>query len=188
MIARMSRTLVIVDVQNDFCPGGSLATDRGNEVARDVAKLVRTQDYDFIVATQDWHIDPKGHFSEDPDFVDTWPVHCVADTEGAAMHAALADAPIDTFFHKGAYTAAYSGFEAECVDDGATLAEWLREREISELDIVGIATDHCVRATAIDALREGFTVNVLESYCSPVSEERAKKTFAELREAGAKVV
>ncbi|WP_431832812.1 isochorismatase family protein [Corynebacterium striatum] len=89
----MSRTLVIVDVQNDFCPGGSLATDRGSEVARDVAKLVRTQDYDFIVATQDWHIDPKGHFSEDPDFVDTWPVHCVADTEGAAMHAALADAP-----------------------------------------------------------------------------------------------
>lgn len=188
MLARMSKTLVIVDVQNDFCPGGSLATDRGDEVARDVAKLVRTQDYDFIVATQDWHIDPKGHFSEDPDFVDTWPVHCVADTEGAAMHAALADAPIDAFFHKGAYTAAYSGFEAECVDDGATLAEWLREREVSELDIVGIATDHCVRATAIDALREGFTVNVLESYCSPVSEERAKKTFAELREAGAKVV
>lgn len=190
MLARMNSTpqvLVIVDAQNDFCPGGALATSRGDAVARDIAKLVRETSYDIIAATQDWHIEPEGHFATEPDFIDTWPVHCVAGSQGAAMHAALADAPIDAYFHKGAYTAAYSGFEAECTDDGASLAQWLRDRGVKGLDIVGIATDHCVRATALDALKEGFDVNVLENYCAPVSEERAKKTFAELLEAGAKV-
>lgn len=190
MLARMNSTpqvLVIVDVQNDFCPGGALATSRGDAVARGIAKLVREASCDVVVATQDWHIEPEGHFATEPDFIDTWPVHCVAGSQGAAMHAALADAPIDAYFHKGAYTAAYSGFEAECTDDGASLAQWLRDRGVKGLDIVGIATDHCVRATALDALKEGFDVNVLENYCAPVSEERAKKTFAELLEAGAKV-
>lgn len=178
MLARMNSTpqvLVIVDVQNDFCPGGALATSRGDAVARGIAKLVREASYDVVVATQDWHIEPEGHFATEPDFIDTWPVHCVAGSQGAAMHAALADAPIDAYFHKGAYTAAYSGFEAECTDDGASLAQWLRDRGVKGLDIVGIATDHCVRATALDALKEGFGVNVLENYCAPVSEERAKK-------------
>lgn len=179
-----AQTLVVVDVQNDFCPGGSLGTDRGNEVAAGIAKLL--PDYETVIATQDWHIDPKGHFSENPDFVDTWPVHCVADSEGAQMHPALSDAPFAATFRKGEYTAAYSGFEGEY--EGVGLAQWLRERNIEDIAVVGIATDHCVRATVLDALKEGFNVEVLSEYCSPVSEERAKKTFAELQEAGAKVV
>ncbi len=190
MLARINSTpqvLVIVDVQNDFCPGGALATSRGDAVARGIAKLVREASYDVVVATQDWHIEPEGHFATEPDFIDTWPVHCVADSQGAAMHAALADAPIDAYFHKGAYTAAYSGFEAECTDDGASLAQWLRDRGVKGLDIVGIATDHCVCATAADALKEGFTVRVLREYCSPVDEARGEAALQELAAAGATI-
>lgn len=182
-MARMADTLIIVDVQNDFCPGGSLATERGDAVARGVAKLAA--DYRTVVATQDWHVDPGAHFSADPDFVDSWPVHCVAGSEGAQMHPALGDAPIEAYFRKGAYEAAYSGFEGDC--EGVGLAQWLRDRGTGAVDIVGIATDHCVRATALDALREGFEVSVLRDYCAPVSEERAAETYAELAQAGARI-
>lgn len=178
--------LIIVDVQYDFCPGGSLATSRGHQVAAAIGELQRTSDYAAIVTTQDWHIDPKGHFSDNPDFVDTWPVHCVADSPGAALHADLDEDRIDERFFKGEYSAAYSGFEGASAT-GDTLAAWLKDNGIESVDVVGIATDYCVKATAADALREGFTVTLLKDYCSAVVEENSDAVFAELTQAGATV-
>lgn len=178
----MNTALIIVDVQHDFCPGGALGTDRGNEVAEKISSL--QTEYDTVVATQDWHIDPGSHFAEDPNFVDSWPVHCVADSYGAQMHEAIG--PAQAYFRKGEYTAAYSGFEGEA--DGVLLADWLREHAIDAVDIVGIATDHCVQATAADALKEGFSVRVLSEYCSPVDPDRGDAALAKLRKAGATIV
>lgn len=178
----MKPALIIVDVQHDFCPGGALATEKGNEVADRIGALQPS--YDTVVATQDWHIDPGSHFSESPDFVDSWPVHCVADSFGAAMHESIGAA--QAYFHKGEYTAAYSGFEGAA--DGVSLADWLREHNITAVDIVGIATDHCVRATALDAVKEGFAVRVLARYCAPVDESRGAAALAELADAGATIV
>ncbi|WP_284853350.1 isochorismatase family protein [Corynebacterium sp. MSK072] len=178
----MNTALIIVDVQHDFCLGGALGTDRGNEVAEKISSL--QTEYDTVVATQDWHINPGSHFAENPDFVDSWPVHCVADSYGAQMHEAIG--PAQAYFRKGEYTAAYSGFEGEA--DGVLLADWLREHAIDTIDIVGIATDHCVQATAADALKEGFSVRVLSEYCSPVDPDRGDAALAKLGKAGATIV
>ncbi len=191
MVPIFMRALIIVDVQNDFCPGGSLGTARGNEVAAAIGHylegdLAKVNAYAHVVATQDWHIDPGSHFSENPDFVDSWPRHCVAETEGAQMHDALQDSPIDAYFRKGEYEAAYSGFEGKA--DGTGLAAWLRERDVESLDVVGIATDHCVRATALDALQEGFTVRILTGMCAAVDNARGDKAFEEMEKAGAELV
>ncbi|MCS5480300.1 nicotinamidase [Corynebacterium sp. YIM 101645] len=179
--------LVIVDVQNDFCPGGSLATERGHEVAKLIGEYQDSHGgrYAHIIATQDWHVDPGGHFSDTPDFVDSWPVHCVAGTEGADMHPQVRTGLIDAYFRKGEHTAAYSGFEGAA--DGVGMAEWLKERDVEKLDVVGIATDHCVRATALDALGEGFEVRVLTDMCSPVDEERGEAALQELVGSGAQL-
>jgi len=181
--------LIIVDVQNDFCPGGSLATARGADVAQAIARFAGGHHgyYGHIVATKDWHIDPGSHFSENPDFVDSWPVHCVKDTEGAAFHPHLAPAEqyIDAVFTKGEYSAAYSGFEGAC--DGEGLGAWLRERGITHLHVCGIATDFCVRATALDGLKEGFDVSVLKSLVAAVDEEAGEKALAEIAEHGGHV-
>lgn len=182
------RALVIVDVQNDFCPGGALATERGNRVAELIAAHQQDTDarYDFQVATQDHHIDPGEHFAAEPDFQDSWPPHCVADTLGAQLHPDLHTEALDAIFRKGAYDAAYSGFEG--VSDGVGLAEWLEARNITDLDVVGIATDHCVRATVLDGLQEGFQVRVLSQLCSPVDEQRAEASLRELADAGATIL
>src|SRR5699024_325838 len=142
----MSKALIIVDVQNAFCPGGSLGTERGDEVARGINELLQSDhDYDVIVATQDWHIDPGTHFSAQPDFVDTWPADRVADSEGARMHPDVNVAKIREYCRKGEYAAAYSGFEGHAASDGSTLlAQWLRDAAVTEVHVVGIATDHCV--------------------------------------------
>lgn len=187
-----TRALVVVDVQNDFCPGGALGTDRGDEVAQKIADFIgqdndRSGAYSHIVATQDWHIDPGSHFSETPDFVDSWPVHCVADSDGAALRGPVADFSFDEFFRKGEYEAAYSGFEGTSIRGNALLAEWLRTRGIGDIDVVGIATDHCVRATVLDALKEGFGVRVLSEMCSPVDDARGARALDEMREAGAEI-
>ena len=188
-----NRALVVVDVQNDFCPGGALGTARGDEVASKIQALIaegdnRGCDYSHIVATQDWHIDPGAHFSDDPDFVDSWPVHCVAESEGAALRGPIADVTFDEFFRKGEYAAAYSGFEGASISEKALLADWLRARDISDIDVVGIATDHCVRATVLDALKEGFGVRVLRGMCSPVDDARGSAALDEMQSAGAELV
>ncbi|QGU08137.1 nicotinamidase/pyrazinamidase [Corynebacterium occultum] len=178
------RALVIVDVQNDFCPGGTLATQRGHEVAELIAAYQQEKGaaYSFQVATQDYHVDPGEHFSEEPDFQDSWPPHCVAGTLGAQLHPSIHRRELSAVFRKGAYDAAYSGFEG--ISDGVSMAEWLEARNITAVDVVGIATDHCVRATALDALNEGFNVRVIRQLCAPVDEERSLATFRELSRAG----
>jgi nicotinamidase/pyrazinamidase len=187
----MRRALIVVDVQNDFCEGGSLPVAGGARVASDIGALLHhwtRQDqlapsYDVVVATKDHHIDPGGHWSKEPDFVDTWPVHCKVGTDGEAFHPNLDPQPFDAIFLKGAHEAAYSAFEGRTVV-GAGLADWLRERGVTELDVCGIATDHCVRATALDAAREGFATTVLLDLTAAVAPATAETACAAMREAG----
>ena len=149
------RALVIVDVQNDFCEGGSLEVVGGNAVARAITEYLAGADaarYDHIVASQDFHVGPGAHFSEHPDYTATWPAHCVAGTAGAEFNPELDASRVEEIFRKGAYTAAYSGFEGSSAA-GDTMQDWLTERNVTDVDVVGIATDYCVRATAVDAAR-----------------------------------
>ncbi|MCX4415874.1 isochorismatase family protein [[Kitasatospora] papulosa] len=185
----MHRALIVVDVQNDFCEGGSLAVAGGADVAAAITDLIGDAQpgYSHVVATRDHHIDPGDHFSSAPDFERSWPPHCVAGTEGVGFHPnfapAVASGAIDTVFDKGAYTAAYSGFEG--VDENGTgLAQWLRDRSVTAVDVVGIATDHCVRATALDAAREGFATHVLLDLTAGVAEGATARALEELRTAG----
>ncbi|WP_165986523.1 isochorismatase family protein [Streptomyces sp. YIM 98790] len=185
----MHRALIVVDVQNDFCEGGSLPVAGGADVAAAITDLISaaTPGYRHVVATRDHHIAPGDHFSDSPDFVRTWPRHCVAGTEGVGFHPNFAPAvtsgAVEACFDKGAYAAAYSGFEGTD-ESGTSLSDWLRAREVTEVDVVGIATDHCVRATALDAAREGFRTRVLLDLTAGVARESVDRTLAELREAG----
>ncbi|MFH9175114.1 nicotinamidase [Streptomyces albogriseolus] len=185
----MRRALIVVDVQNDFCEGGSLAVAGGADVAAAVTELIgqAPAGYRHVVATRDHHIDPGDHFADHPDFKRSWPAHCVAGTEGVGFHPNFAptvtSGSVDAVFDKGAYAAAYSGFEG-ADENGTPLAEWLRERGIDEVDVVGIATDHCVRATALDAAREGFRTQVLLDLTAGVSRETTERALEEMREAG----
>ncbi|MFF9910128.1 isochorismatase family protein [Streptomyces sp. NPDC013457] len=186
----MHRALIVVDVQNDFCEGGSLAVAGGADVAAAITDLVGEAAgaaYQHVVATRDHHVAPGDHFSDTPDYVTSWPVHCVAGTEGVGFHPnfapAVASGAIDAVFDKGAYDAAYSGFEGRD-ENGVALAEWLRAHEVTEVDVVGIATDHCVRATALDSAREGFRTQVLLDLTAGVAKETTERALEELRGAG----
>jgi len=182
----MSRALVIVDVQNDFCEGGSLAVVGGAEVARRISSHVAANHgaYAAIVATADWHDDPGAHFSDHPDFVDSWPAHCRVGSDGALFHPAAEGAfeHVQAIFRKGHHSAAYSGFEGFTVeaDRQVPLADWLRDRAIEQVDVVGIATDHCVRATALDAADEGFETTVLLDLTAGVSAATVSTALAQL--------
>jgi nicotinamidase/pyrazinamidase len=179
----MPKALIVVDVQNDFCEGGSLAVGGGTVVAAAISAHMNAGGYNHVVATRDYHIDPGGHFSRTPNFTDTWPVHCVAGTPGASFHPALDVAPVQAVFSKGDYQAAYSGFEG-ATRNGVRLADWLRERAVEAVDVVGIATDHCVRATALDAAAEGFRTTVLLDLTAGVAPSTVDKALVELRAAG----
>ncbi|WP_329195567.1 MULTISPECIES: nicotinamidase [unclassified Streptomyces] len=188
----MHRALIVVDVQNDFCEGGSLAVTGGADVAAAITELIgqATPGYRHVVATRDHHIDPGPHFAHPPaapDYETTWPVHCVAGTEGVGFHPnfapAVASGAIAAVFDKGAYEAAYSGFEGRD-ENGSGLADWLRERGVTEVDVVGIATDHCVRATALDAAREGFRTQVLLDLTAGVAPHTTARALEDLRTAG----
>ncbi len=187
----MTRALIVVDVQNDFCEGGSLPVAGGAEVASDIGALLHhwtRQDplapaYDHVVATKDHHIDPGHHWSTEPDFVDTWPVHCRVGTDGEAFHPNLDPQPFDAIFLKGEHAAAYSGFEARTTG-GEGLADWLRRREVDQVDICGIATDHCVRATALDARTNGFETRLITELCAGVAPDTTEAALTEMRAAG----
>ncbi len=182
----MSRALIVVDVQNDFCEGGSLAVAGGAAVAGRVAGLLAgDHGYDHVVATRDHHIDPGAHFSATPDYIDSWPPHCVAGTPGADLHPALASTPFDAVFDKGDYAAAYSGFEGSCGGEG--LAEWLADHDVESVDVVGIATDYCVRATALDAAKAGLATRVRLDLTAAVAPDRIEATLADLAAAGVEV-
>jgi nicotinamidase/pyrazinamidase len=178
----MTRALVIVDVQNDFCEGGSLAVAGGTAVARAISAHAAKTGYDHVVATRDHHVDPGGHFAAQPDYLDTWPAHCVVGTPGVELHADLDRRPIEAVFDKGEYAAAYSGFEGSF--DGQGLADWLRAHEVDAVDVVGIATDHCVRATALDAAGAGFATRVLLDLTAGVSQASTDAALEQLRTAG----
>jgi nicotinamidase/pyrazinamidase len=180
----VSRALVIVDVQNDFCEGGSLPVTGGAAVAAGVSLVLDRSGarWDHVVATKDWHIDPGNHFSDHPDYRDTWPAHCVVGSGGADFHPSLVTDRIEAVFHKGEHKAAYSGFEGHS-EDGSTLADWLRSHAVTEVEVVGIATDHCVRATALDARREGFDTTVLLNLTAGVAQATTDAALEEFRTA-----
>ncbi|MFF5444436.1 isochorismatase family protein [Streptomyces sp. NPDC012888] len=190
----MHRALIVVDVQNDFCEGGSLAVAGGADVAAAITELIGqaggSPGYRHVVATRDHHVDPGAHFARppaEPDYETSWPVHCVAGTEGVGFHPnfapAVASGSVAAVFDKGAHAAAYSGFEG-ADENGTALADWLRERHVTEVDVVGIATDHCVRATALDAARAGFRTHVLLDLTAGVAAHTTRRALEELREAG----
>ena len=184
------RALIIVDVQNDFCEGGSLAVAGGAEAARLISEHVAAHggEYAAIVATADWHDNPGAHFSDHPDFVQSWPAHCRVGSDGALFHpnAERAFEDVQAIFRKGHHSAAYSGFEGFTVeaDRRVGLADWLRDRAIEEVDVVGIATDHCVRATALDAANEGFETRVLLDLTAGVAPDTTERALRELETAG----
>lgn len=182
----MATALIVVDVQNDFCEGGSLAVAGGAQVAAEISALLDGDHaYDYVIATRDHHIEPGEHFAESPDYVDSWPVHCVAGSVGAELHAPLQAEQFAAVFDKGEFSAAYSGFEGEC--DGEGLDVWLADHEVNRVDVVGIATDYCVKATAIDAAQAGLQARVLVDLTAAVAPERLPETLAELKAAGVAV-
>ncbi|MDP9445343.1 MAG: nicotinamidase [Actinomycetota bacterium] len=191
----MTRALIVVDVQNDFCEGGSLPVSGGAEVAFRLGRLLHAwhetdpadRDYRYVVATRDHHMDPGDHFSNDPDFVRSWPPHCVAGTDGEAFHPNLDPQPFDAVFLKGEHQAAYSGFEGK-ESSGKALAEWLRAHGVDSVDVAGVATDHCVRATALDARQEGFGTRLLLNYCAGVAPQTTQRAIEEMSSAGVAII
>lgn len=188
------RALILTDVQNDFCEGGSLAVAGGTEVARRINAHVldHAGEYTTIVATADSHDDPGAHFSEHPDFLDSWPPHCRIGTRGALFHPAVEPAleHVAAVFRKGDHAAAYSGFEgfAHDGDRRISLAQWLRDRAVEHVDIVGIATDHCVRATALDAATEGFGTTVLLDLTAGVARQSTDAALTAMKASGIRLV
>lgn len=170
------RALLIVDVQPTFCEGGELPVAGGNAVAEQIARYVAAhrQDYDLVATSQDWHVAPGAHFSDEPDFADSWPPHGLAGTANADLHPALRTAlgagGADVEVRKGRDAAAYSAFEGTDAT-GTTLADRLAAAGITQLDVCGIAESHCVRASALDAIRLGLTVRLLTDLTVPVTPE-----------------
>jgi len=184
----VTRALIIVDVQNDFCEGGSLPVAGGATVAGGVSDALAdpARDWTHVVATKDFHIDPGGHFAESPNYVDTWPVHCVAGTSGSDFHPALDTDRIEAVFVKGEHAAAYSGFEGHA--GSISLAAWLRMHDVTDVDIVGIATDQCIRATAVDAVAEGFATTVLLDLTAGISRSTTDAALAAMTDSGASLI
>ncbi|MDT5254237.1 MAG: nicotinamidase/pyrazinamidase [Mycobacterium sp.] len=183
------RALIVVDVQNDFCEGGSLAVTGGAALAGAISDYLTagTAGYRHVVATQDFHIDPGDHFSDHPDYISSWPPHCRAGSTGAEFHPDLDSGRFEAVFRKGAYDAGYSGFSG-FDDSGTPLADWLRQRDVDGVDVVGIATDHCVRRTAQDAASEGLATRVLVDLTAGVGQESTAAAIKALRAAGVAIV
>lgn len=197
----MSKALIIVDVQPTFCEGGELGVEGGNAVAERIAEYVETHrnEYSYVATTQDWHVEPGKHWSDDPDYVDTWPVHGKAGTANAGLHPAIAALGIGHHFKKGQYSPSYSGFEgledntdriptreevAADLTAGRTLANALESAGITRVDVVGLAESHCVKETALDARKLGYETHVIEELTEPVSEELGVDARRQMHEAG----
>ncbi|MFB7798491.1 isochorismatase family protein [Isoptericola sp. NPDC056134] len=179
------RALIVVDVQPTFCEGGELAVDGGNQVAEDVAAYAAAHRdrYEIVVTTQDWHIDPGEHFSDHPDYVDSWPPHGIAGTPNAELHPALAGLHADVSVKKGQYAHGYSGFEGTD-EGGRTLEQALRDARVEAVDVVGLVESHCVKRTALDAVGLGLDTRVLTDLTIPVSPEQGEQARVELAAAG----
>ncbi len=179
------RALLIVDVQHDFTEGGSLGVEGGQQVAAEIRTVL--DDYALTVASQDWHIDPGAHFSDLPDFVTSWPRHCVVGTDGPHLQEPLTEDLFTTVVRKGEYSAAYSAYEGRTAD-GTLLGDWLRAHDVTQVDVCGIATDHCVRATALDAVAQGFTTRLLQDLVRGVAPGPSQAALVELQAAGVELV
>jgi nicotinamidase/pyrazinamidase len=181
--------LIVVDVQRDFCEGGNLPVAGGATVASRISEHLASdvgRSYRFVVATRDWHVDPGDHFAPegtDPDYGGSWPQHCVAETTGAEWHPHLRLPDEAVVISKGHYEGAYSGFSGHD-DDGRPLGSMLQAAGVDTVDIVGIATSHCVRATALDAVKAGFTTRILTHLVADVDPDVTPTTLAELQAAG----
>lgn len=189
----MSKALFIVDVQNDFTERGALGVAGGDEVAARITRFLaaHAQDYEIIVASRDWHDgdnDNGGHFATgEPDFIDTWPVHCVGGTYGAEYDDVFDTSSVTHHLKKGQGKPAYSLFEG-VADDGTTAAQLLDAHGIIDIDVVGLATDYCVRASALDAIAHGRRVRVFTDLVAGVHPESSEKALAEIAHAGAELV
>jgi nicotinamidase/pyrazinamidase len=190
----MSKALFVIDVQNDFCEGGALACQGGAQVAASITAYLKTSksDYDFVIASRDWHTPNSlngGHFptqGNEPDFVSTWPLHCIAGDTGADYHPNLDASLIDIHIKKGQGQHGYSIFEG-VTDSGEKLQDLLQRLGVTEVDLVGIATDYCVRASALDANNSGLEVRVITSLTAGVSAASTEAAIDELVDAGVRV-
>lgn len=187
----MTRALLIVDVQNDFTERGALAVAGGDAVVERITAFLaaHAHDYEIIVASRDWHdaeSDNGGHFSDTPDFAGTWPPHCVAGTAGADYDELLDTSTVTHHVKKGQGVPAYSLFEGH-TDDGRTVAGLLDEHGVVDVDVVGIATDYCVRASALDAIAVGRRIRVFTDLIAGVAAETSSAALVELAHAGAEL-
>lgn len=182
---QLVRALLVIDVQNDFCDGGVIEVPDGAEVAARITRFMREQVgvYELVLASQDCHIDPQGHFSSEPDFLSSWPKHAIKGSQGAKFHRALDEALIDHVITKGEYHGAFSAFEGATAA-GESLLNLLERREIEVVDICGIATDFCVLHSALDSLDHGFPTTVFLDLIAGVSEEGSIDAFEELQSRG----
>lgn len=189
----MKSALLIVDVQNDFCEGGSLAVKGGANVAAAITQHIidHSNEYDYIIASKDWHIDPGDHWGtlksgKEIDYKTVWPVHCPAGLAGSNFHPFLDAAYIDAVFLKGQYEAAYSAFEGTLNSKAdKTLDYWLDRYEVTNLYICGIATDYCVAATVTDSVTYGYNTCLLPYLTVAVDTENFDTIWRDLqRETG----
>ena len=190
----MGKALFIIDVQNDFTEGGALGVEGGAAVAAGISKLLAEHPgrYDHVFASRDWHDasnDNGGHFATDgdPDYVVTWPQHCIAGTLGAEYHPALDTSAVDVHVRKGQGRPAYSIFEGSTPDD-LTVPAALAALDVTEIDVAGLATDYCVRASALDALASGRRVRVLTDLVAGVDADSSAAALVELEAAGAELI
>lgn len=191
----MTRALLIIDVQNDFCEGGSLAVEGGASVAAGITELLleAKNEYDVVIASRDWHDatnDNGGHFAQGtaaPDFVNTWPVHCVAETFGAEYHSALQLDLIDFHIEKGQGKPAYSIFEGT-TREGEEFSDLLDRLGVTHVDVVGLATDYCVLASALDSRKKGLSVRVLSNLIAGVSPETSNNALSRMANSGCEIV
>ncbi len=189
-----TKALIVVDVQNDFVEGGALGVTGGRDVAARISAHLAAHagEYAVIAASRDWHHGHgtnSGHFAaagEEPDFAATWPVHCVSDGPGSDYAPDLVTDAVTHHVRKGQGVPAYSAFEG-VTDDGAALADVLRTAGVTEVELAGIATDHCIRATALDARREGFAVRLLDGLHAGVAPGTSAAALAEMSEAGVRL-
>jgi nicotinamidase/pyrazinamidase len=185
----LTRAIIVVDPQPDFFEGGALPVTGAASTAHDIAEylIARGGNYALRIVTQDWHVDPGDHWSEHPDYVTSWPVHCAANSDGARIHESLADETWDAIIRKGLDRGAYSGFEGTS-DDGTTLAQVLHSAGVTDVTVVGFATDHCVKATALDARTLGFDVSVALDLCAGVDVDTTREAISAMANAGIAMV
>ena len=189
----MPRALLVIDVQNDFCEGGALAVSGGAAVAGKISKFLETHRYDLVIASRDWHNpigNNSGHFADvgsEPNYKSTWPVHCVAETDGAAYHPNLNTELVGEHIFKGQGENGYSIFEG-ATSSGQSFAELLKTHQIDEVDVIGIATDHCVLASALDSKNHGLKVRVISSLTAGVSEVTTEAAIDQMIDSGIEVV